>query len=96
MVGWHVRQTLDLPGGRLGKELHGGLAFAADGHMDPCVCIQGGTCSGPRQKHEGENPLQLLTALKGAVKEMESRIFPEVHSERQWVQAAAKGNLVWE
>lgn len=23
---------------------------------------------------------------------MESKIFPEVHSERQWVQAAAKGN----
>lgn len=36
------------------------------------MCIQGGVCSGLRQKHEGENPLHLLTAFKGAVKSPES------------------------
>lgn len=53
------------PGSRLGKEPHGGLALAADVPMDSCMSVQGGTCSGLRQKHEGENPFQLLTASVG-------------------------------
>lgn len=53
------------PGSGLGKELHGGLALAADVHRESCLYIQGGACSGLRQKHEGGDPLQLLTVSRG-------------------------------
>lgn len=71
------------PGSGLGKELHGGLALAADVHMDSCMrmdrvwdLLRTETKTGRGKSSPAFN------CLKGAVKKMESKIFPQVHSER--------------